>query len=56
MLFYNVQKRKNIVTIIILYIIYTSSCARSACFATSARISLLSLCHYALQLILCVVE
>ena len=35
-LFYNVQKRKNIVIII-----YTSSCARSARFATCARSSLL---------------
>ena len=34
----------------------TSSCARSACFATFARTSLRSLCHRALQLILCVAE
>ena len=34
----------------------TSSCARSARFATCARSSLRSLCHCALQLILCGVE
>ena len=36
-------------------IIITSSCARSARFATCARSSLCSLCHCALQLF-CVVE
>ena len=40
----------------IIIIIITSSCARSARFATCARSSLRSLCHCARQLILCGVD
>ena len=41
---------------LVIIIIITSSCARSARFATCARNSLCSLCHCALQLILCGVD
>ena len=44
----------NFLHVVSLYL--TSSCARSARFATCARSSLCSLCHCALPLILCGVD